>query len=295
MDLFRSLLFIPGNNPKMLEKGATLPADALVPDIEDSVPPQEKANARAIVAEFLPKLRTHGKPIFVRVNGMQTAWTWEDLKAVVSKDIDGISIGKMESAQMAKELAALLTVLERERGLPEGHTKIIPWIETAKGVASVREIATATPRLIGLAFGAEDYTADMGIARTKGSEEIAASRAVTAVAARAAEIVAYDTPDPDFNDIENLVIDARRAKAVGYKGKFVIHPNQIGPVNEVFSPSQSEVEHARRIVQAFEEAKARGTAAVALDGKMVDTPIWKRALKVLELAEAMERRSAVKR
>ncbi len=293
LDLFRSLLFIPGNNPKMLEKGASVPADALVPDIEDSVPPQEKANARAIVSEFLPRL-AH-RPVFVRVNGMQTQWTWDDLKAVVSKHIQGISIGKMESAIMAKELSMLLTVLERERGLPEGHTKIIPWIETAKGVANVREIATATPRIIGLAFGAEDYTTDLGIARTKGSEEIATARALTAIAARAAEIIAYDTPDPDFKDIEAMATDARRAKAVGYKGKFVIHPGQVEPVNQVFSPTAAEIENARRVVEAFEKGKAAGTAAVALDGKMVDTPIWKRALKLLELAEAMERRSTASR
>ncbi|MEE9284473.1 MAG: CoA ester lyase [Dehalococcoidia bacterium] len=292
MDLFRTLLFIPGNSPKMLQKGLTLPADALVPDLEDSVPPDEKANAQATVEEFLPSMA--GNRVFVRVNGLQTEWTWADLKAVVSPHIDGISIGKMESAEMARELSALLSVLERERGLPDGHTKIIPWIETGKGVANVREIAEATPRMVGLAFGAEDYTADLGITRTKGSEEIATARALVAIAARVAEVVAYDTPDPDFNDIENLVIDSKRARAVGYKGKFVIHPNQIGPVNDVFRPSDEEIGHAQRIIEAFEQAKARGTAAVALDGKMVDTPVWKRAVKVLELAEALERQEAAK-
>ena len=293
MDQFRTLLFIPGNNPKMLQKGPSLPADALVPDLEDSVPPDEKANAQATVEEFLPSMA--GKRVYVRVNGMQTEWTWNDLKAVVSTHIDGISIGKMESAEMARELSALLSALERERGLPDGHTKIIPWIETATGVANVGAIALSTPRMAGLAFGAEDYTADLGIARTKGSEEIATARSLVAIAARAAQIVAYDTPDPDFNDIENLVIDAKRAKAVGYKGKFVIHPNQIGPVNDVFRPSNEEIDHARRVIEAFEEAKQRGTAAIALDGKMVDTPVWKRAVKVVELAEAMERLEAAKR
>ena len=274
----------------MLQKGTDLPTDALVPDLEDSVPPDEKPNARTVVAEHLPGMAGHR--VFVRVNGMQTEWAKDDLKAVVSPYIEGISIGKMDSPEMAGELDALLTGLERERGLPQGHVKIIPWIETALGVANARETALATPRMLGLAFGAEDYTADMGIARTKGSEEIATARSLTAIAARAADILAFDTPDVDFNDIESMVQDARRAKAVGYRGKFVIHPNQIGPVNDLFRPSAEEVEHARRVVQVFEEATQQGTAAVALDGKMVDTPVWKRALKLLEVADAIEKRDA---
>ena len=290
MDMIRSLLFIPGNRPKMLEKGLSMPADALVPDLEDSVPPDEKPNARAVVAECLPKLAD--RRVFVRVNGMQTGWTWDDLKAVVSSHIEGISIGKMDSVQMAIELSALLTELERERGLAEGHVRIIPWIETGKGVSNVREIALSTPRMLGLAFGAEDYTADMGVTRTKGSEEIATARAMTAIAARAADIIAFDTPDPDFNDIEGMVEDARRAKTVGCKGKFVIHPNQVGPVNDVFRPSDAEVDYAHRVVAAFDDATKNGSAAVALDGKMVDTPVWKRALKLIEVAEAVERQEA---
>ena len=293
VDLIRTLLFIPGNNPKMLAKGPSLPVDVLVPDLEDSVPPDEKPNARGVVAEHLPGLAGHR--VFVRINGLQTQWTWGDLQTVVSDHIEGISIGKMESAEMARELSALLSALEAERGLPDGRTKIIPWIETAKGVANAIEIAQATPRMFGLAFGAEDYTADMGITRTKESQEIAAPRALIAIAARAADIIAFDTPDPDYTDIENLYKECRRAKAVGYKGKFIIHPNQVGPTNEVFSPEPEEIDHARRVVKAFEEATERGAAAVALDGKMVDTPVWKRAVKVLEVAAAMERREAASR
>ncbi len=293
MDLIRSLLFIPGNNPKMLAKAPSLPVDVLVPDLEDSVPPAEKPNARGVVAEHLPGLA--GYRVYVRINGMQTEWTWGDLQAVVSSHIEGISIGKMESAEMAKELAALLSALERERGLPDGHTKIIPWLETAKGIANAVEIAHSTPRMFGLAFGAEDYTADMAITRTKDSEEIAFPRAHVAIAARSADIIAFDTPDPDYTDIDNLYKECRRAKAVGYKGKFIIHPNQVAPTNEVFSPSAEEIDHARRVIQAFEEATQRGTAAVALDGKMVDTPVWKRAVKVIEVVDAMEKQQAASR
>lgn len=293
MEMIRTLLFIPGNNPKMLSKGPEMPVDALVPDLEDSVPPDEKSNARVVTAEHLPGLKD--RRVFVRVNGLQTEWTWDDLRAVVSLHIEGISIGKLDTPDMAKELDAMLGALERERNMPVGHTKIIPWIETGKGVANAKETAVATSRMLGLAFGAEDYTADMGVTRTKGSEEIATARALTAIAARAADLIPFDTPDPDFNDIDAFVTDAKRAKAVGFKGKFVIHPNQIGPVNDVFRPSPSEVEHAQRVVQVFEEAKTKGSAATTLDGKMVDTPVWKRALKLIEVHETIEKREAAGR
>ena len=289
MDFIRSLLFIPGNRPNMLEKGAGFPADALVLDLEDSVPTEEKSNARGIVSEFVPKLA--GKRLFVRVNGMRTRWVEDDIQAIVSRQIDGISIGKMESAAMARELSALLSEAEKKKGVPEGHTKVIAWIETAKGVLAAREVAEASPRILALAFGAEDFTADMGIIRTKTGHEVAAAKAITAMAARAADVLAFDTPDPDFKDIPGLITEATQAKALGFKGKFAIHPAQIAPINELFQPSKAEIEHARRVVAVFEEAKAKGSAAIALDGKMVDTPVWKRAVKVLEVADAMERGS----
>ena len=287
MDFIRSLLFMPGNRPNMLEKGATLPADALVLDLEDSVPPEEKPNARGVVSEFLPKLA--GKRLFVRVNGMQTQWVKDDIKAVTSKYLLGISIGKMESAEMARELSAILLAEERRVGLADGHTKVIAWIETAKGIAHVREIAQASPRILGLAFGAEDFTADMGITRTKTGEEVALAKGLTAIAARAADVLAFDTPDPDYKDIPGLIAEANRAKAMGFTGKFVIHPAQIGPVNDVFRPTQAEVDYARKVVAAFDEARIKGSAAVGLEGKMIDTPVWKRAMQLLEVAEAMER------
>ncbi len=287
MNLVRSLLFIPGNRPTMLEKGAGIAADVLVLDLEDSVPPEEKTRARGIVVEYAAKLKA--KPIFIRVNAMGTEWVEDDLKAVIQPGIEGISIGKMESARMARELDRLISDLERQRGIPSGAIKIIPWIETARGVSSAREIGESTPRMFGLAFGAEDFTADMGISRTEQGQEVEAPRAFTAIAARAAGILALDTPETDFKDIEGLVRDAQHAKALGYKGKFAIHPAQVQPINDVFQPTGAEIEHAHRVIEVFEEARRQGRASVALDGKMVDVPIWKRALKVLEAAEAIQK------
>lgn len=295
MNTFRSLLFVPGNNPKMLTKAVGLPMDALVPDLEDSVPPEEKPNARAVLSEYLPALASGGRPLFVRCNGVGTNMTWDDLKAIVSKHIVGISIGKMESREMAIELATMLSVLERDRGLPDGYTKIIPWIESGKALANVREIAASTSRMLGIGFGAEDYSADMGIARTKEGAEIATARVLVAIAARAADIVAFDTPNVDFSDMANLTQDCNTAKSLGMKGKFAIHPKQIDVINQTFKPTQTEVDWAKKIVQAFEDGKKRGTAAVAVDGKMVDTPIWKNAVKILDLHEAIERAEKVHR
>ncbi|MSQ25740.1 MAG: CoA ester lyase [Dehalococcoidia bacterium] len=290
MDLIRSLLFVPGNNAKMLGKAVTVPADALIPDLEDSVPAGEKVNARGMVAAHLPALA--GYRVFVRVNAMGSQWVWDDLRAVAGKHIEGISIGKMDTPAKARELSTMLSLVEAERELAEGSLKVIPWVESAAGVLSAREIAQATPRVLGLAFGAEDFTADMGIPRTREMENVATARAMVALAARAAGVLAFDTPEADFKDTPNLLEQCQRAKAMGFKGKFAIHPSQVGPINETFQPVAAEIEYARRVVQAYAEAERQGKAAVALDGKMIDTPVWKRAAQLLEVAEAMQRRQS---
>lgn len=290
MDVIRSLLFVPGNNAKMLGKAVTVPADALIPDLEDSVPAEEKVNARGMVAEHLPTLAGHR--VFVRVNAMGSQWVWEDLRAVASRHIEGVSIGKMDTPAKARELSTMLSLVEAERGLPEGILKVIPWVESAAAVLIATEIAQTTTRILGLAFGAEDFTADMGIPRTRDMENVATARAMVALAARAAGVLAFDTPEPDFKDAANLLEQCQRAKAMGFKGKFAIHPAQVGTINETFQPAAAEIEYARRVVQAYEEAERQGKAAVALDGKMVDTPVWKRAVHLLEVAEALKRQGA---
>ena len=290
VDVIRSLLFVPGNNAKMLGKAVTVPADALIPDLEDSVPAEEKVNARGMVAEHLPTLAGHR--VFVRVNAMGSQWVWEDLRAVASRHIEGVSIGKMDTPAKARELSTMLSLVEAERGLPEGILKVIPWVESAAAVLIATEIAQTTTRILGLAFGAEDFTADMGIPRTRDMENVATARAMVALAARAAGVLAFDTPEPDFKDAANLLEQCQRAKAMGFKGKFAIHPAQVGTINETFQPAAAEIEYARRVVQAYEEAERQGKAAVALDGKMVDTPVWKRAVHLLEVAEALKRQGA---
>jgi citrate lyase subunit beta/citryl-CoA lyase len=290
VEALRSLLFVPGNRQDMLEKARNFDADALVPDLEDSVPAAEKAKAREIVREMGPTLSRRGQKIIVRINSLGTGLAWDDLAAVIGPYLYGVSVGKVESPWEMQEYDRILTIMERGAGLPEGQVKLIPWLENSRAILRAYEIARATPRVVGVAFGAEDYTNDMGVQRTETGEEVYFPRAMVAVAARAAEVLALDTPFTNFRDSQGLERDIQVALRLGYKGKFAIHPSQLDPINTLFAPSPEEVEYARRVVQVFEEAEAQGRASVALEGKMIDVPIYKRARNLLALAEAIARR-----
>lgn len=289
MDWFRSLLFVPGNREDMLSKAQTLPADALVPDLEDSVPLKEKERAREIVGQAVKRLAQRGQAVIPRINALDTGLAGDDLAALVCEEVYGISIGKVSSPWEIAQISSMLAALEAKAGLPFGHTRVIPWLEGAKAVMLAYEIARASPRIIGVAFGAEDFTNDMGIQRTEGGEEVAFPRARVAVAAHAAEVLGFDTPYVNFRDPEGLSRDAQVALRLGFKGKFAIHPGQLETINSMFSPSAEEIEYAHRVVDAFEEAESRGSGATSLDGKMIDVPIVKRAQNLLALADSIAR------
>lgn len=290
MDWFRSLLFVPGNREDMLDKARTLLVDALVPDLEDSVPLPEKERAREIVGRVVKTLAQRGQAVIPRINALDTGLASDDLAAVVSADVYGVSPTKVTSAWEIQEISSLIEPLERKLGLPVGHIRLIPWLEGAKAIIHAYEIASASPRIIGVAFGAEDFTADMGIQRSVEGDEVAFPRAIIAVAARAAGVLAFDTPNVDFRDMEGMKRDAQVALRLGYKGKFAIHPSQLEAINTMFSPVPEDVEYARRVVEAFEEAETRGSAATSLDGKMIDIPIVKRARDLLALADSIAQR-----
>ena len=285
VDWFRSLLFVPGNRDDMLSKAQTLPADALVPDLEDSVPLKEKERAREIVGQAVKGLAQQGQAVIPRINALDTGLAGDDLAAVVCAEVYGVSVGKVESPWEIGQISSMLAALETKAGLPVGHTRIIPWLESAKAVMLAYEIAQASPRIVGVAFGAEDFTNDMGIQRTGEGEEVAFPRAKVAVAAHAAEVLGFDTPYVNFRDQEGLRRDVQAALRLGFRGKFAIHPGQLESINSMFSPSPEEIEYAQRVVDAFEEAEARGSGATSLDGKMIDVPIVKRARNLLALAD----------
>ena len=287
MTVLRSLLFVPGNQPRMLDRASGLKPDAFIPDMEDSVPIDEKANAREVTASYLARLGAGGIPVIPRVNALDTGLLDDDLAAVVGGDVFGVSVGKIYTADDIASISSKLEALERNAGLEVGRVRLVPWIETAMAIVNVYEICVASPRIVGVAFGAEDYTNDMGVERSESEAETYFARNSIAVAARAADVFALDTPYFSFRDPDGLRENAGVARQYGFKGKFAIHPAQIDIINETFSPSASEIEHARRVVEAFDEAASRGRGSTSLDGKVVDVPVVKRAQAVLELAESM--------
>jgi len=287
MTVLRSLLFVPGNRADMLAKAVGLTPDALVPDMEDSVPVEEKARARDVTAAALAQLAQSGVSVIPRVNALDTGLLEEDLAAVVGPYSYGVSVGKIYTPKDVRSIAGILARLEQKAGVPVGHTRLVLWMETAMAIVHAYDICAASPRIIGVAFGAEDFTHDMGIERTTDDSEVAIPRSVVCVAARAANVLALDTPYFLFRDPEGLQHNALASKKIGFKGKFAIHPAQIDIINATFSPSAADIDYARRVVAAFEEAERAGKGATSLDGKVVDVPVVKRARALLEVAESI--------
>ena len=278
----RSLLFIPGNNPAMLQNADVFGADAVIFDLEDAVNVTEKDNARNLMHYYLKSHTSLPMEVVVRINGLDTDYYLEDLKMIVSDSIDTIMLPKAKVKEL-KELDSILTKLEKERKLTK-KIKIIPIIELAQSVLQVEEIASLN-RVDGILLGAEDLTSDMEVSRTKQGKEIEYARCRVAMACKAYQIDAIDTPFTDVNDPEGLRIDALNAQTLAMNAKSAIHPNQIDTINEVFLPAPKLILWAKRVKMASDEALARGIGVFSLDGKMVDKPVIERALKILAKAE----------
>ncbi|PKB68912.1 MAG: hypothetical protein BZY81_00210 [SAR202 cluster bacterium Io17-Chloro-G4] len=291
MELFRSLIFVPGNQPKMLGKAISFDADIIMVDLEDSVPPAEKVSAREVAKEWVAKLAKEAprpsRKIMVRVNSLDTGLTQYEVAAVAGPELYGISLGKPESVWDVREADRILGAAEASASLEHGSIKLIPWIESAKAVMATQQMGEASPRVAALAFGAEDYTNDMGIQRTDSGEEVFYPRAGVPVAARAAGVASLDSPFVAFRDPEALRRDVQVARQMGYTGKFAIHPSQIEIINELFSPSNDEIAYARQVVEAWNRAEAEGRGSADLDGRMIDVPVIKRAQNLLEFADAI--------
>ncbi len=288
MQLLRSIVFVPGNRANMLERALGFSADIIMVDLEDSVPLGEKAAACELATEWVPRLAEAGKQVMVRVNALETGLAAGELSAVVSADLSGISIGKGNTPWDVQQVDKLLAPLESRIGIETGNIKVIPWIETAMSIVHVYEMARASQRTVGIAFGAEDYTNDMGIIRSDFGEECYFARSTVAVAARAAGVAGLDGPFVGFRDPEGLKTDAGAARRMGYTGKFAIHPAQIDAINETFSPNPEDVAYAKRVVEAWDEAEAAGRGSLSIDGRMVDVPVVKRAQNLLAQAAAIE-------
>ena len=288
MPVLRSLLFVPGNRGNMLQKATGSSPDAYIPDLEDSVPAEEKTEARNVTASHLGHLAQAGPRVIPRVNSLDTGLLEEDLAAVVGPHVYGVSVGKISTPADVAAVEGVLESLEARAGLQRGRVKLVPWIETALAIVKAYDICTASSRIVGVAFGAEDLTHDMGIERREDDAEVGHARNVMCVAARAAGVLALDTPYFGFRDPEGLERNARASRSIGFKGKFAIHPAQVDIINAAFSPSAAEVAHARRVVEAFEEAERQGRGSTSLDDRVVDVPVVKRARDLLELAESLK-------
>jgi citrate lyase subunit beta/citryl-CoA lyase len=275
----------------MLERARTFNADIVIIDLEDSVPGAEKINARDLANQWVPVLHSEGQKVMVRVNSLDTGFTRDELETVISPHLYGVSIGKVESSWDLREVDRILASLEVAAGLEVGRIKLIPWIESARSVMDAYQIATASSRVLAIAFGAEDYTQDIGVQRTDVGEEVRFPRAMVAVAARAARVDSLDTPFVRFRDPNGLRLDAREARQLGYTGKFATHPDQLDIINETFSPSTEEVEYAEQVVSAWEHAEASGRGSLDLNGRMIDVPVVKRARNLLALAQVMGKKS----
>ena len=288
MKSIRSLIFVPGNRVNMLEKALTFDADIIMVDLEDSVPTAQKLSAIPIAQEWANKLTQAGKTVMIRLNALDTGLTKNEINRMASNSILGFSVGKISSANDVKTIDIMLSEIENKKKLPSRSLKFIAWIESAKAIMNLQEISTASTRTIALAFGAEDLTNDMEITRTELGAEIAVPRAMVPIAAKAVNLPALDSPFVSFNDYDALTNDANNAKSIGYTGKFAIHPNQIETINKIFSPSVQEIEYAQKVMTAWEQAESQGEGSIALDGKMIDVPVVKRAQNVLIAAGLLE-------
>ena len=287
MTILRSLLFVPGNTPRMLDRAVGLRPDAFVPDMEDSVPWDEKANARGVTSAYIPELAATGVPVIPRVNSLDTGLLEDDLAAVVGPHVFGVSVGKMDNPEIVAEVVGMLDRAESQAEIECGTVRLVPWIESAEAIVKAYDICKVSHRIVAVALGAEDFTNDMEIRRTDSDSELAYARGAIAVAARAAGVLALDTPFFAFRDPIALKANSEMSRAIGFKGRFAIHPAQLDVINGVYSPSEEEITQAQREIEAFEEAVAMGRGSTSLDGKVIDVPVVKRAQALLDRARAM--------
>lgn len=291
--VLRSMLFVPGNRMRRIHKAGKLEADAVILDLEDAVPMDDKEMARVFVRDSIGMLTERGLEIFVRVNSPTTGLMEEDLQYAIQRGVRGVVLPKAESGGDILRLEGLLEELEGERGLKLGGISILPLIETPKGVLKAHEIASSSGRVIALGFGAVDFTRELGTDVSPEGLETLYARSRIVLSASAAGVQAIDTPWTDFMDLEGLRRDARLARQLGFRGKMAIHPRQIGVLNEVFTPSEEEVRFARVVVEEFEKAEAAGRGAISVEGTMIDVAGYRRARELLSLVEAIERRKRV--
>jgi len=282
----RALLYMPGDDMHKIQKAITLGVDCVCMDMEDGVATNRKAEARRLIVEALQTLDFGRAERLVRINSIGSGLEGDDLNSVLPARPDGVVIPKVDTGKQILWVSTRVAAAEREYEWPPGSIRLIAIVETALGIVNLHEISAADPRLEALVFGAEDFAGDIGALRTPESWEVFYARSALATHAAAFGLQAIDMVKIDFQDIEALRRECLQGAQMGFSGKQIIHPNQVDPVQEAFTPSEAAIAHALRVTRAFAEHQSAGRGAFALDGKMIDAPIVKAAERILERARA---------
>ena len=282
----RALLYMPGDDRRKIEKATTLGVDSICMDMEDGVAANKKAEARAVIAQAMKELDFGNSERCIRINSIESGLEKRDLVAALATNPDAIVVPKIETAEQVKWVSERIESYELSSNLNIGAIRLLIGVETAKGILNIKEIAEADKRLEAIIFGAEDYAASVGARRSKEATEVLYARSAVVTACAANDLQAIDMVYIDFKDTEGLRVEAEQGAGLGFSGKQVIHPNQVSVAQEAFTPSDSAIEYAKRIVESFESSQKEGKGAYALDGKMIDMPLLKNAQKVLDRAKA---------
>lgn len=282
----RVLLYMPGDDRRKIEKATTLGVDCICMDMEDGVAVTRKAEARAVIAQAMKELDFGKSERCIRINSIGSGFEEFDLIAALATNPDSIVMPKIETAEQVRWVSKHIETYELSSNIKVGGIRLLIGVETAKGIFNLREIATADKRLEAIIFGAEDYAASVGATRTKGAAEVFYARSAVIMACAANDLQAIDMVYINFRDTEGLRLEARQGAVLGFSGKQVIHPDQVVPVQEAFTPSDEAIAYAQRVVETFQASQKQGKGAYALDGKMIDMPLLKNAQKVLERAKA---------
>jgi len=280
----RSLLYIPGNNPGMIQNCAIYGSDGVLLDLEDSISITEKDAARKLVKYALRNLDFGTVERVVRINGRDTSFFEKDLEEIIPACPDAVRIPKIDSPDDVRAADEIITRLEEENGMERGSVRIHAMLETARAIVNASAIASSSPRILGLTIGGQDLAADLGIKITREGLEMLYARSAVVLAAKAAGLLAFDTVYTDIDDLDGLREQAAMSVALGFSGKAAIHPSQIAVIHEAFRPDEKDVRKAERIVRGAREAEERGLGVVAVDGRMVDAPVVAQAQRTLELA-----------
>lgn len=293
LELLRSMLFVPANNWRLVQSAKEERPDAVILDLEDSVPIDDKETARWLIKDAVKLLKEAGHTVIVRVNGSATGLTKSDLEFALEEGVDAVMLPKSESKEEISKLESLIENEENEKEL--SNIRIIPLIESAKGIFNVDEIVSSSKRISAVGFGAADYLRDFGRSYFSVSPdqiELLYPRSRLSVAARVAGIPAIDTPFLGLLiDREGLIRESKIALSLGFRGKMCIHPMHIGLINQIFSPSERDVDTAKKIIKAYEEAKARGLGATSVEGRMIDEVTYKMAIETLAMHETITKRA----